>query len=260
MCYDLSFAAEGESIFDYFPELLGAGQMDFQFDPRPYAIAQGYPKWPIITNSGDKYQLNKFNWGVIPSYMDTDEKIKKGRPFMCNATCEKMLHDNRSVWFRIRKNRCLIPATGFFEPHKEVWSNESLWFYIYRPDRKMFFLPGLYHYASHRPDVETGEVPGTFALITRPANDTMAAIHNNTREEGSFRMPLMLPKELELEWLDPELTFEGMQQICDYAIPDEELAYHHVKNVRKRNTPKDETILEPEFNEQLSSLLPNRDR
>lgn len=243
MCYDLSFSSSIESIYDYLPELDKMEQLDFEFGPDIHALAQSYLKWPIITNEGGKLQLKRFEWGVIAHYMKTPEKIKESRPWMCNITSEKILKPG-SFWHTIRANRCLIPATGFYEPHKEDGIKDSFWFYIQRPDRPMFFLPGLFYYPLHRPDVETGEVTGTFGLITRPANEVMAAIHNGKREEGHFRMPLMLPIELEKEWLAPSLDDVGIKQILDYRISSNEIAYRLIDSPRKRGKPNDESILE----------------
>lgn len=243
MCYDLSFSSNIESIYDYLPELDRMGQLDFQFEPDVHALAQSYLKWPIVTNEGGKFQLKRFEWGVIANYMKTPEDLKKSRPWMCNITSEKIL-STKSFWNRIRTNRCLIPATGFFEPHKEEGIKDSFWFYIQRPERPIFFIPGLFYYPTHFPNVETGEVTGTFGLITRPANELMSAIHNSVREEGHFRMPLMLPIELEKEWLDPSLDDIGIKRILDYQIPSSELSYRLIDSPRKRNKPNDESILQ----------------
>jgi putative SOS response-associated peptidase YedK len=84
-------------------------------------------------------------------------------------------------------------------------------------------------------DPETGEVRGMFTLITRAANPLMRQIHNSG--DNAFRMPLFLPKELELKWLQPDLTDEDLESILSYEIPSEELIADPVFSIRSR-TPR----------------------
>ena len=238
MCYDLSFSSELESIYDYLPELHNSGQLDFTFDSTYHKVAQSYPKWPVVINKDGKLQLRKFEWGVIPGYMKTPEEIKKGRKWMVNARSEKVL-EPKTYWNRIRTSRCLVAATGFFE-HREIpgWKNKVP-YYIKVKDQPMFFVAGLYAY-SHIPDVETGELPGTFTILTRAANDVMMKIHNGGENAG--RMPLILPKELEQEWLRPDLSDAEIKALLDYSISPEMLDYWPVNSVRKVK-PDDETVI-----------------
>ena len=102
-------------------------------------------------------------------------------------------------------------------------------YFIQLRGRELFFLPCLYHY-SHIPDVETGEMTGTFTIITRSANELMQKIHNCG--SNAHRMPLMLTHELELKWLLPDLTDAEMQQILDFEMPSEELDFKTVFTIR----------------------------
>lgn len=230
MCYDISFSSTIELITDYLPEIEIETQLSIDFDTTLHVQAQAYRKYPVILFEDGKYKLKEFEWGVIAEYMDTPEKIKKGRNWMCNAQSEKILDDKRSYWRRIRRNRCLIPVTGIFE-HRAIkgWKNKVPYF-IKIKDRKLFCIPGLFNYAPV-PNVETGEVRGTFTLITRPANSVMMQIHNNG--DNAFRMPLFLPnKEMELQWLKPDLTDEEIRKTIDYELPSEQLEYHTVWTIR----------------------------
>ena len=93
----------------------------------------------------------------------------------------------------------------------------------------MFCIPGLYHYPM-RADVETGEITGTYTLITRPANSLMEKIHNSG--DQAFRMPLFLPKEKEMEWLSPMLSDEGIKSILQFEMPSDQLEYFPVYTIR----------------------------
>lgn len=249
MCYDLSFSASIESVYDYLPELKDLGQLDMYFEPTFHKVAQAYPKWPVVIADKGQLKLLKFEWGVIPGYMKTPEEIKKGRKWMVNARSEKVL-DTKAYWSRIRKNRCLIPATGFFE-HREIpgWKNKVP-YYIKVKGRSMFFIAGLYAY-SHIPNPETGELPGTFTVLTRDANEIMQRIHNGGDNAG--RMPLILPIELEKEWLNPNLTDTDIQKILQYTLPSDDLEYWPVNSVRKAK-PDNEGVIEQVEYEGLPAL------
>ncbi|MGZ8543777.1 MAG: SOS response-associated peptidase [Flavisolibacter sp.] len=229
MCYDISFSTSIEMVTDYLPDLVLDPQLGLRYDMNLHVQAQAFRKYPVIINEDGQYKLKAFEWGIIPEYMDTPEKIKKGRSSMCNARSEKIIEDRRSYWHRIRKKRCLVPVSGFFE-HREVKGfKNKVPYYIRLKERQLFCLPGLYHYPN-RADVETGEVTGTFTIITRAANSVMAQIHNSG--DQAFRMPMMMSKEQELKWLDPALKDEEMQELFQFEMPSESLVYHPVYTIR----------------------------
>lgn len=243
MCYDLSFSTRYELVTDYVPDLIVDPQIRLDFDHTLHVQAQAHRKLPVLLFEDAHYKLKPFEWGVIPEYMSTPEQIKKGRASMCNARSEKLLDDKRSYWHRIRKKRCLIPATGIFE-HREIkgWK-KKVPYHVRLRNRPMFALPGLYHYP-HIADVETGEVTGTFTVITRPANALMQQIHNGG--DNAFRMPVFLPKELEMKWLLPDLTDEEIRGILDFEMPSEALEYDPVYTIRTTlERPDGKTKIDP---------------
>jgi len=243
MCYDISFSTRYELITDYVPDLVIDPQITMDYDMNLHLQAQAHRKYPVIIFDDGKYKLKPFEWGIIADYMDTPEKIKKQRATMCNARSEKIIEDKRSYWHRIRKKRCLIPVTGIFE-HREVKGfKNKVPYHVRLKDRPIFAIPGLYHYPN-RADVETGEVTGTFTLITRPANSVMAQIHNSG--DQAFRMPLFLPKELELKWLSPDLTDADIAEILEFEMPSEELDYNPVYTIRTtKERPDQGTKIDP---------------
>ena len=244
MCYDISFSTTIETITDYIPDLVVDPQLQIAYDLNIHVQAQAFQKYPVIIFEDGSYKLKLFEWGVIPEYLNTPEKIKKGRSSMCNARSEKIIEDKKSYWHRIRKKRCLIPVTGIFE-HREVKSfRNKIPYFVKLKERQLFCLPGLYHYPQHRADVETGEITGTFTLITRAANAVMAQIHNSG--DNAFRMPLFLPRQMELQWLKPELSDEEVSSILNFELPSEELEYYPVFTIRTNKTrPDGKGKLEP---------------
>jgi putative SOS response-associated peptidase YedK len=236
MCLDISFYSALQLIDDYFPNLTHDGEIEFDLDKGTHFLALGHNRYPVIVSENDRYHRKYFEWGVITEYMDSPDKIKAMRKSMVNARSEKILEDRRSFWNRIRQQRCLIPVTGIYE-HREIpgWKNKVP-YYVHLKDRPMFCIPGLYHYNSKIPsDPETGEVRGTFTLITRTANDVMRQIHNSG--DNPHRMPLFLPRDLETEWLQPGLTDNRIAQLLGYEMPPDQLIYEPVFSIRGR-TPR----------------------
>jgi len=238
MCLDIVFYSALQLIDDYFPDLVHDTEIDFDLNMGMHFMALGHNRYPVITYEGDRYHRKHYEWGIIAEYMNTPEKIKAMRKSMVNARSEKILEDKRSFWNRIRRTRCLIPVTGIYE-HREIkgWKNKVP-YHIQLKDRPLFCIPGLYHFNTLMPsDPETGEMRGMFTLLTRSANATMRQIHNSG--DNAFRMPLFLPKEMEMEWLRPDLTEEEMAKILAYEMPSEEIVYTPVYSIRARNPRPD---------------------
>ncbi|GAA4743195.1 SOS response-associated peptidase [Flavisolibacter ginsenosidimutans] len=229
MCYDISFAARFDKIIRDIPGIEVDPSLRRDEDMLLHVQAQAHRKYPVVIFENANYKLKPFEWGVIAEYMNTPEKQKKMRSQMCNARSEKIVEDRKSYWHRLRKTRCLIPATGIYE-HREVSGfKNKIPYHVSLKGREQFYIPGLYHYP-HKADVETGEITGTFTLVTRPANRVMAQIHNSG--DQAFRMPLFLTEELETKWLLPDLSDEEMSEVLDFEMPSEELDYRPVYTVR----------------------------
>ena len=89
---------------------------------------------------------------------------------------------------------------------------------------------------------QTGEQTKTFSIITTPANDVMAKIHNT-----KLRMPFILPKGAEHEWLNVNLKD---YEIIDLMKPlvDGELEVHTIsKLITNKNKTPDTPEVQLEF-------------
>ena len=239
MCYDISFTTSVENISDYLPDVdeEEAHQLSMSFEPTEHVLAHAFKKYPVIMQENGSLKLKMFEWGVIADYMNTHDKVRQQRALMCNARSEKILDDKKSYWHRIRRQRCLVPVTGIFE-HREIkgWKNKVP-YYIQLKDRDLFCIPGLYNY-SPLPDPETGELRGTFSLITRAANPVMKQIHNCG--DNAFRMPLFLSRELERQWLQPATADTGLSDILNFEMPADSLDYYPVYTIRTTKPRPDE--------------------
>lgn len=231
MCYDISYRITLETLDEYFEGLiLDDPQTQIDFDLSIHMMAQAHRKSLVVVKENGQYHGKMFEWGVISKGMKTPELVKARRRTMCNAQSERVVKDDKSAWYSIRNQRCLVPVNGIFE-HRAIkgWKNKVP-YYVQLKGREMFCLPGLYNYPPFPQNPETGEVTGTFTIITRAANEVMKMIHNDG--DNAFRMPLFLPKELEMKWLEPSLSDEEMQQILEYEMPASALEYKTVYSIR----------------------------
>lgn len=107
---------------------------------------------------------------------------------------------DKPVFRRLLGNRCLVPATAFFE-----WSGDPAAsasgkrrakrrHRIARGDGAAQAMAGLVD-----PD------RGRFTIITRAANDQMAPLHP--------RMPVLLDPDVEAAWLDPSRPFAAVRPL-----------------------------------------------
>jgi putative SOS response-associated peptidase YedK len=132
--------------------------------------------------------LSFMKWGLVPSWAKDPQIGSK----MINARAEGI--ESKSAFKRpLRFQRCLIPASAFFE-----WKGTpgaKVKYRIARKDGDLFGFAGLY---------DTWNVPNgggelaTCTIITTQPNEVVAPIHN--------RMPVMLLPEDEERWLDPDMT------------------------------------------------------
>jgi putative SOS response-associated peptidase YedK len=144
---------------------------------------------PVIVETEDgEHEARSMQWGLVPRWAKRDDK-KSIAPI--NARAETL---SEKPMFRnlIKKRRCLVPANGFYE-----WKNlgdRKQPYYIHLPDEPLFAFAGLYDEFED----EDGEILGSYTIITTPPNELMEELHN--------RMPAILHRDDEEEWLDPEVT------------------------------------------------------
>jgi len=123
-------------------------------------------------------------WGLIPSWA----KDKKFSYHTFNAMAETVAQKPayRSAF---RRQRCVVPANGFYEWQTENGKKQP--FYIHAPrDDEPLLLAGLWEHWEHE-----GEIIDSCCVITTNANNAMRALHD--------RMPALLePADVE-PWLDP---------------------------------------------------------
>ena len=136
----------------------------------------------VITN-----QINPmwqyFRWGLIP-FWAKDKKIGNQ---LINARAETVT-EKPSFRNAFKNQRCLVPATGFFEWRRDKVKTP---FNIRLKGGGPFSFAGLWDkWVSAE-----GEIIYSFSIITTTPNELMAQIHD--------RMPVVLHREDEARWVAP---------------------------------------------------------
>ena len=165
------------------------------------ASAFDHPAWPVVcADSPGKIEL--LPWGLIPFWVKDEEQALSICRNTLNARAET-LHQKPSFRGSIGKQRCLVLADGFFEPHKH--EGRSYPFYCHMKDGSAFAIAGIFSYWTNP---ASGERSKTFSLITTASNELLSAVHNEKK-----RMPAILDAEEEPLWLDPSLGRDAVEAL-----------------------------------------------
>jgi putative SOS response-associated peptidase YedK len=156
--------------------------------PPRFNGAPGQEHWVIRQHpeTGERH-LDRLWWGLIPNW------IKEAKPKLkpINATAERVAS---APMFRAAyaKRRCIVPVDSFFEWAKLQATGAKQPYAIAMKDGAPFALAGIWE-SWRQP--ETGDIVRTFCVITTPANELLAGLHD--------RMPVILPAEAYDRWLAP---------------------------------------------------------
>jgi len=167
-------------------------QRAFDLAPSQTEVRQSYNVAPtqqvyVVVQRAGANALETMRWGLIPSWAK-DEKIGSR---MINARAESVA-EKPSFKRSLQKRRCLVVADGFYEWHTEGAKKTPM--FIKLKSDAPFGFAGLYD-VWKSPD---GEEVTSCTIITTSANAMMKKIHD--------RMPVILSKDAQKIWLDPEIT------------------------------------------------------
>jgi putative SOS response-associated peptidase YedK len=174
-------------------------------------------------------------WGIVPETKGQEdikayykESIRYGAGL--NAQSEK-LFDHFIYKHSVMTKRCIIPVTGFYEPHTHLKTKYPV--LIHRKDDGVFSLAGIY--------TIIGKYI-TFSILTKKASPYFERIHNIKK-----RQPVILKKSNERPWVAEELRQNDIQNILEDPYDDEQLeAYTISKDLYKPQVDSNHhTIAEP---------------
>ena len=184
---------------------------------------------PIVRLREGVREGTMLRWGLVP--WTARGVPPKGGPLI-NATIERLesWYGWRGPWERAQ--RCVLTSAGFYEPHlNEDGSKDP--FFVHLADRDVFGFAGLWERSRHA----DGRVVESCTLITVPANELMASVHNEKK-----RMPAILQAEDHETWLTGSAT-QAKAALAPY--PSDLMVAYRVS--RRVNSPKndDPSLIEP---------------
>jgi putative SOS response-associated peptidase YedK len=154
-----------------------------------YNVAPGQMN-PVITSHSPN-EISRMFWGLIPHWAKDD--TQKFRTINARAETAATSPAYREPF---RHTRCIVPATGFYEPDKIHYAKPPFpWHYFQLKDQKIFGFAGFYDVWK---DKQTGKEIKSYTIITTTPNSLVGIIHD--------RMPVILEPEDEATWLNPDMV------------------------------------------------------
>jgi putative SOS response-associated peptidase YedK len=139
---------------------------------------------PVVRIAADgTREMAELRWGLVPFWAKDLAFGTKAINARSETAVEKPSFRNA-----MRKRRCVVPASGFFEWQGEPGKKQA--YAITAEDQPLFGMAGLWE-SWNSPAGDTVE---TYTILTTEANAQMAAIHD--------RMPVILPAAGVQSWLD----------------------------------------------------------
>tara|TARA_R110001583_G_scaffold187206_1_gene348299 strand:+ start:3235 stop:3966 length:732 start_codon:yes stop_codon:yes gene_type:complete len=150
-------------------------------------------------------------WGIVPPTKKVSEvkeyykqQLKYGSGL--NARSEKLFN----YWLYQKSaytKRCIIPVTGFFEPHE--YNNKKYPIHIKHKDDAIIGLAGIYTVV---------ENIVTYTILTKSASPLFAKIHNK-----KLRQPIILSKDVETDWLNTSLSENEVKELLNIPFDDNKI-------------------------------------
>ncbi|WP_270182630.1 SOS response-associated peptidase [Alkalihalobacillus sp. CinArs1] len=220
MCGRFSLTAELDALIERFQ----IDQITIDDYSVRYNIAPSQ-QVPTIIRANDENRLGTLRWGLIPFWAKDASIANK----LINARSETAA-EKASFKHALKKRRCIILSDGFYEWKKDKDRKVPMRIQVNKGEP--FAMAGLWE------QWKEGEKSiYTCTILTTEANDMMKEIHN--------RMPVILPKEQEHDWLDPSIEDFNILKDMMVSYPSDKMNAYEVST--HVNSPKneDETCVLP---------------
>ena len=174
------------------------------------------------------------SWGMIAHWSKSDDEAAKSQSSAINARSESV-HEKPTFKSAFRSNRCLLPATGYYEWASELGKYKTKQpIYISRDDEKLLAFTGIFQSWTS----PSGRVIQSVAIITRQAVGQLALVHS--------RMPVFLPRDRWADWMNPKINdVAKIRSLMDIPNPDANLGFHPVSSAVNSITGSGPELIEP---------------
>jgi putative SOS response-associated peptidase YedK len=225
MCGRYVSSTPPDQLADYF----GASLTAERLVDAEYNVAPTRDVWTVF-HDGELRRLDLSRWGLVPMWAK-DAAIGNR---MINARAETVAEKN-AFKKAFRRQRCIVPADGFYEWTSRPGQRQKQPWYIQRPDGEPFAFAGLWE--TWRGPDRSDDPLRTCTILTGPANDKMAEIHD--------RMPIMLPPSSWEAWLDPTIDDQELLGRFLVPAPPELITFHPVSTEVNNARHHGEHLIEP---------------
>lgn len=181
---------------------------------------------PVVVQR-EHAELVPMEWGLVPHW--AKDLASARRPI--NARAETLAE---RPMFRglLKQNRCLVPASGFFE-WKKADGGKKQPYYVRLKGGGIFAFAGLYD-VWHDLD---GSALATYTIITTAANLVVAPLHD--------RMPVILRREDEDRWIGGGTLAPGDLSRLLAPYPDRDIEAYPVSTRVNTPTADDPSLIAP---------------
>ncbi|WNH12544.1 SOS response-associated peptidase [Thalassobellus suaedae] len=216
MCFHTSTIHKTKKLEEHFKVNLSSETIRPIFDKPNYHLnGFAHPNMLVIPQEKSDV-LAPGVWGIVPSNKKSSkikdyykEAVKYGGGL--NARSEKLFQHylyRESVMSR----RCVIPVTGFFEPHEH--NKKKYPFYIQGKDHQPLGLAGIYSVI---------DTYITFTILTKEASPFFEKIHNVKK-----RQPIILDEDQMEHWLDGDISQDDVKEIIHTNYSESKLEAYTV--------------------------------
>lgn len=172
-------------------------------------------------------------WGIVPSNIKSDEiksyykdAVKYGGGL--NAQSEKLFSHYLYRESALTR-RCIIPVSGFFEPHEHLKKKYPI--FIQNKEREPLALAGIYSVI---------DTYITFTILTKTASPLLGKIHNLKK-----RQPVILDEDQTHNWLSQDLNQKDIKELFKTEFPESKLEAY----------PVDKAVFSPKLESDVESSI-----
>jgi len=226
----------GRYVIAYGPEMLVHGFSATRVVPFPqrWNVAP-QSQIPVIRETPDGERVaDLMRWGLVPHWA-RDESI--GRK-LNNARAEGMA-DKPSFRQAVRRRRCIVPASGFYEWQAAAappGGSKQPW-YISPKDEPFFAFAGLFEAWRPPGSLDDSAWLLTCCIVTTAPNAVMAPIHD--------RMPVILQRQHWDSWLSRSLQDVDALPALMQGLPAEAMQAWPVARAVNRASAEGPALITP---------------
>ncbi|MGD8571295.1 MAG: SOS response-associated peptidase [Gammaproteobacteria bacterium] len=237
MCGRYNIISSAQALHDAF-EII-SDDLDFSFvsvnyNVHPTVAGADKSHWitpPIVRFFDGKYEALAAVWPLVPVWA----KGEVPKYSTANAKAENVTKTKSYQHAWKHNQRCLIPATGFYEWQVVEGQKHKQPYNITLKSQTVFAMAGIWEQSANP---KTGDKVTSFSILTTHANALMAEIHN-TRQ----RMPVILSPDKYKSWLD--VSADEAQFYCQ-PFPAEQMSAYKVSTHVNNPNNNDKQCIEAE--------------